>query len=136
VQRWHRLATGQASARQVAAVGLLGTLTIALVDLALGGRLSMFFDLGFITLCLGLGLLPRRESSYVVAFAPPLVLMASFALIGVVDAGVVGHPDDGMVQSVITGLTNHAAPLAIGYALCLGALGLRQRSLVGATRTG
>lgn len=106
-------------------LGLLGTLALAAADLLLSGRLTMFFDLGFITLCLGLGQLPSKDASYVVAFAPPLVLTLALAVLGAIDAEAVGHPDDGTVAAVIAGLTGHAAALAIGYALCLGALGAR-----------
>ena len=106
-------------------LGLFGTLALAAVDLLLSGRLTMFFDLGFITLCLGLGRLPGKEASYVVAFAPPLVLTLAFAALGLIDAGAVGHADDGTFAAVIAGLTGHAAALGIGYALCLGGLGAR-----------
>jgi len=111
----------------VAGAGLAGTLALALIDLLLGGQLSMFFDLGFITLCLGLGVLPRRDASYAAAFVPPLVLIVTFALLGAARPEAVGHPDDGIIEAVIAGLTVHAAALAIGYALCLAALGLRLR---------
>jgi len=106
-------------------LGLLGTLTLAAVDLLLSGRLTMFFDLGFITLCLGLGRLPGKEASYVVAFAPPLVLTTTFVVLGLIDADLLGHPDDGAFAAVMSGLTGHATALGIGYALCLVGLGAR-----------
>ena len=127
---------GEESGRQVLAFGLVGTLTLATIDLVLSGRLTMFFDLAFITLCLGLGHLPRREAIFSVAFLPPLVLVLTFTVLGTLDPESLGHVEDGVLQSVIRGLTDHAAALAIGYALCLATLGLRQRSLVGPTRTG
>ena len=47
--------------RGVLLVGLTGTLAVASVDLFLSGRLTMFFDLSFITLCLWVGRLPARD---------------------------------------------------------------------------
>jgi len=111
--------------RGVLLVGLTGTLAVASVDLLLSGRLTMFFDLAFITLCLWLGRLPARDASYVVAFVPPLLLVGVFAILGAVRPGLLEHPGDGVVQAVIAGLTDHAGALAVGYALCLGALGAR-----------
>ena len=102
-------------------------LATAGVDLVLSGRLTMFFDLVFITACLGLASRVRADAMFVACFAPPAVMVLAFAIIAVVDPGVVGQPDDGLLQSVIAGLTDHAAALAVGYALCLGALGVRQR---------
>jgi len=106
-------------------VGIALTLAVAAADLLMSGRLTMFFDLGFITLCLGLGRLPARDASYVVAFAPPLVLTLALAILTVTGAEALGRPDDGTFAAVIAGLTGHAAALGIGYALCLGALGAR-----------
>ena len=131
---WGVLVPGQGSGLRVLGVGLGSALLIALLDLVLTGRLTMFFDLSFITLCLGLGQLPRRDALFVVAFAPPAVLVAAFVFLGIVDPDTLGNHDDGVFQAVLTGLIHHAAALAIGYALCLAALGLRHREL--ATRTG
>jgi hypothetical protein len=111
----------------VLVLGVLGTLAIATVDLLLGGRLSMFFDLAFITLCLGLGLLPRPDASYGVAFVPPVVLVLAFALIAAVDPALVTDEAHGLGHAVLGGLSEHAGSLAVGYALCLAALGLRLR---------
>jgi hypothetical protein len=127
---------GEESGRQVLAFGVLATLAIATIDLTLSGRLTMFFDLAFITLCLGLGQLPRRDALFFVAFLPPLVLVLSFGVLGIVHPDGISQVEEGVLQSMIRGLTDHAAALAIGYGLCLATLGLRQRSLVGATRTG
>lgn len=106
-------------------VGLVGTLAVGSIDLLLSGRLTMFFDLAFITLCLWLGRLPARDASYVVAFVPPVLLVVFFAVLGGVRPGLLGHPGDGILQTVVAGLTDHAGALAVGYALCLGALGAR-----------
>ena len=119
------LQPGRSSGRRVLALGLAGTLTLAGIDLGLAGRLTMFFDLGFVTLCLGLGRLPSRRASYAVAFAPPALLVMVFGLLAVIDPGLLGHRGDDLLQAVIAGLTGHAAALAAGYALCLAALAAR-----------
>jgi len=116
-------------------VGIGVALAVATADLLMSGRLTMFFDLAFITLCLGLGQLPRRDALFVAAFAPPLVMVPTFALLGIVNPDGIGEAADGVLQTVLTGLTHHAAALAIGYALCLAALGARATSRV-SLRTG
>ena len=119
------LQPGRSSGPRVLALGLASTLALAGVDLGLAGRLTMFFDLGFITLCLGLGRLPSRRASYAVAFVPPAILVVVFGLLGAFDPSLVGHRGDDLLQVVIAGLTGHAAALAVGYALCLAALAAR-----------
>ena len=47
---------GHEPGRQVVALGLAVALTVVVVDLLLVGRLSLFFDLCFVVLCLGLAL--------------------------------------------------------------------------------
>ena len=65
-----------------------------------------------------------------------MLLVLSFIVLGTVDPDGLGHVEDGVLQSVIRGLIDHAATLAIGYALCLATLGLRQRGPVATTRIG
>jgi hypothetical protein len=43
--------------------------------------------------------------------------------------GVLGHPTDGAVQSLVTGLADHSGALVAGYVLALVTLGVRQRFL-------
>jgi hypothetical protein len=60
---------------------------------------------------------------------PPLMMVGLFVLLGLVSPGVVADPRDGVVQAVVSGLAHHSAALLAGYALCLGCLAMRQRSL-------
>jgi len=118
---------GQESGPQVLVLGLGGCVGIVAVDLLLSGRLTMFFDLAFITLCLALTPLVRADGVFLACFLPPVMMVAVFGLVHLVDPEAIGNRDDGLLQSVIAGLTAHAAALAIGYAICLVALGLRLR---------
>lgn len=97
-------------------------LALAGLDLLLGGRLSMFFDLAFISLCLGQAALVRDDHSFAASFGPPVQMIAAFIVLAVIDPTVLGQSHDSVVQSVIAGLTGHATALAIGYALFLVAL--------------
>lgn len=120
--------TGRETGRGVAALGVAMTLTIVVVNLAIVGHVSLFFDLCFVLLCLGLALLVRDTDFFSVGVLPPLMLVAVFTLLGIVSPGSIAHRDDGVVQSVVTGLATHSGALLAGYALCLGTLAYRQRA--------
>ena len=118
---------GREPGRQVVALGLAVALTAVALDVALGGRVSLFFDLTFITLCLALALAVRPTDFFVVGVLPPLLMVAVFVVVGATSPGQIARPGDGVVQAVLSGLSAHSGALVLGYALCLGCLALRQR---------
>jgi hypothetical protein len=123
---------GHEPGRQVVALGVAVALTVVVVDVALGGRVSLFFDLSFVALCVGLALAVRPTDFFVVGVLPPLIMVGVFALLGLTRPEVIAHPEDGVVQAVVSGLSHHSGALVVGYVLCLGCLAVRQR--VSATR--
>jgi hypothetical protein len=123
---------GDEPGRQVVALGVALALTVVVVDLALVGRVSLFFDLCFVALCVGLALVVRPTDFFVVGVLPPLIMVGVFALLGMTRPDVIAHPEDGVVQAVVSGLSHHSGALVVGYVLCLGCLAVRQR--VAATR--
>ena len=48
-------------------------------------------------------------------------------LVGLASPAAIAHPEDGLVQAVVSGLSTHAMALGIGYALCLACLAVRRR---------
>ncbi|WP_372728340.1 DUF6542 domain-containing protein [Nocardioides sp.] len=118
---------GREPGRQVVALGLALALSVLVLDLALVGRVSLFFDLSFIALCLALALAVRPTDFFVVGVLPPLLMVAVFTLVAIASPGLIAHPEDGVVQAVISGLSRHSGALVAGYALCLGCLAVRQR---------
>lgn len=121
---------GREPGRQVVVLGLAVALTVVLLDLLLVGQVSIFFDLSFVALCLGLAVVVRPDGFFTVGVLPPLIMLAVFGLLAVFSPETIAQPDDGVVQSVISGLATHSGALAVGYALCLSTLYLRQRDLV------
>jgi hypothetical protein len=119
---------GREPGRQVVALGVAIALTLVTLDLLLVGEVSLFFDLSFIVLCLGLAVTVRSDDFFTVGVLPPLIMVAVFALLGVVAPGTIAHESDGVVQAVVTGLAIHSGALLGGYALCLATLFLRQRA--------
>jgi len=115
--------------RQVVGLGLAVVLTVVALDHLMVGHLSLFFDLCFVTLCLGLAFRVDDAGLYVVALLPPLLMLAAFALVGAVAPGLVADPRDGVVQAVVSGLAHHSEALAVGYAVCLATLEHRRRGL-------
>lgn len=115
--------------RQAVLLGVAVTLSVVAIDLGLTGRLSMFFDLCFITLCLGLALVVRPHDFFSIGVLPPLLMGALCVFLAILNPGAIADPRDGFVQAVVSGLAHHSAALVASYAVCLVTLTLRQRSL-------
>lgn len=107
---------------------LLGLLAVVL-DLLLTGRLSWFFDLLFVTICLAAALAVRPRDFFPVGVLPPLLLLGLVVTAAVLHPVSVAERGDGPVQAVVSGLAHHASALLIGYLLVLGVLAMRQRVL-------
>lgn len=118
---------GREPGRQVVALGLAVALTAIVVDQLVVGRVSLFFDLCFIVLCVGLALAVRPTDFFTVGVLPPMLMVAVFTLLGLTRPGMIAHPDDGVIQAVLSGLSRHSGALVLGYALCLACLAVRQR---------
>lgn len=118
---------GSESGRQVVALGVAGTLTAVSIDIALAGRLTQFFDLCFVALCLALAALVRRRDFFAVALLPPLLMIGVFTFVALVARDGLADPRDSLVQAVVSGVATHGIALFVGYALCLGWLGWRLR---------
>jgi hypothetical protein len=106
-------------ARGVVIVTLLGSGACAAIDVALTGRLSLFFDLCFVTVCLAGAMAVRRADLFTAGVLAPLAFAA------VVLAVSLGSPQAivaaGDVSRVfLTGLAQHAGALVSGYAVALG----------------
>ena len=118
---------GREPGRQVVALGLAVALTAVVVDLGLVGRVSLFFDLSFIALCVALALAVRPSDFFTVGVLPPMLMLTVFTLLGLTRPTMIADRGDGVVQAVLSGLSHHSGALAIGYALCLTCLAVRQR---------
>ena len=118
---------GHEPGRQVVALGAALALTFVVVDLLLIGRVSLLFDLCFVALCVGLALAVRPRDFFIVGVLPPLIMLGVFTLLGITRPAVIAHPQDGVVQAVVSGLSHHSSALVVGYVLCLAVLAVRHR---------
>lgn len=118
---------GREAGHEVVALGIALALSIAVLDVALVGHLSVVFDLCFVALALTLALRVRPTDFFTVGVSPPLIMAGLFILLSISNPETLAHPDDGVVQAVVSGLSRHSAALVAGYALCLGCLAVRQR---------
>ena len=89
------------------ALGAALALSAVVIDVALGGDLGLFFDLCFVALCVTIALRVRPRDFFTVGVLPPLLMLGVFVLLDVARPEVLGHPQDGVVQSVVTGLAGH-----------------------------
>jgi hypothetical protein len=119
---------GREPGRAVVALGVAVALSAIVVNVAMVGRVTMFFDLWFVLLSLGLALLVRQRDFFTVGVLPPLIMVGAFAVLAVDRPGAIANPDDGVVQAVVSGLAHHSVALVCGYALCLMTLFARQRA--------
>ena len=113
------------------ALGLALALTVVVIDLGLGGRVGLVFDLAFVAVCLVVALLVRPEDFFTVGVLPPLIMLAVFALLAASRPATIADREDGVAQAVVTGLAHHAVALGIGYAACLACLAIRSQVLRG-----
>lgn len=120
---------GHEPGRQVVALGLALALSAVALDLVLFDRVGLLFDIAFVPVSIALALLVRPRDFFTVGVLPPLVMVLVFVLLGATRPGAVAHPDDGLVQAVISGLSSHSLALVLGYGLCLACLAVRQRVL-------
>lgn len=118
---------GREPGRQVVALGAALALSAVVIDVAVVGRISLFFDLCFITLCVALALAVRPTDFFTVGVLPPLIMVGVFTLLGFTRPEVIADPRDGVIQAVVSGLSHHSVALVVGYLLCLVCLALRQR---------
>ena len=116
---------GREPGRSVVALGVAVTLTAVSIDVLLVGRLTLFFDLCFMVLCLGLAALVRRQDFFLVALLPPVLMTTVFTFIALVARDALADRRDSVLQAVVSGVATHGLALFVGYALCLGWLGWR-----------
>jgi hypothetical protein len=113
----------------VVALGLALALTVGALDVGIGGRVGLVFDVAFVGVCLVVALLVRPEDFFTVGVLPPLIMLTVFALLAASRPVTIADRDDGVVQAVVTGLSQHAVALGVGYAACLLCLAVRDRVL-------
>lgn len=125
---------GREPGRQMVALGAALALSAVVIDVALGGDLGLFFDLCFVALCVVIALLVRPHDFFTVGVLPPLLMLGAFVLLDVARPEVLGRPEDGVVQSVVTGLASHSGALGAGYLLCLLVLAIRHHVVTQAAK--
>lgn len=89
------------------------------LDLALtSGRMTFFFDLCFVVICLVTAMSVRRSDLFTAGVLPPLLYAAVIAVLAVV-APQAFDAASGVANAFLTGLAGHAAGLVAGYGVAL-----------------
>jgi hypothetical protein len=97
----------------------------AVLDLALtGGRMTVFFDLCFVVICLVATMAVRRQDLFTAGVLPPLVFAAVIAVVALV-APQAFESAPGVSRVFLSGLASHAGGLVGGYAVALLAVAAR-----------
>ena len=104
--------------RGVVFVTSLATAGTAVLDFALTGGLSYFFDLTFVVICLVAAMAVRGHDLFTTGVLPPLAFGATMAVIAVL-APTTFVASGGVGQVFLTGLTAHAGALVFGYGTAL-----------------
>lgn len=120
---------GRQPGRLVLTLSTLSAVAVAWLNIALAGRLSLFFDLTFVVLCLVAALAVRPRDFFGVGVMPPLLMLGVVTMLALTARGTVADEVDGPVQAVVSGLAHHAGGLVAGYAITLAVLALRQVAL-------
>lgn len=101
-------------------------LVVVLAHLVLTDELTWVFDVAFVLVCFSAALAVRPRDFFVIGVMPPLLMAGTMLLLALVARSAVADARDGLVQALVSGLAHHAGALALGYALALGVLALRQ----------
>ncbi len=120
---------GRWSASRITRFSVFALFLLTVADLAISGSLGIIFDAGFVVLCVGIALAVRPADFFRVGVLPPMLLLGYCAVLAVFHRSAIAPADDGLIQSLISGLAHHSGALFIGYALCLLVLAIRQRVL-------
>ncbi|MDX6310409.1 MAG: hypothetical protein QOI06_3455 [Nocardioidaceae bacterium] len=118
-----------AVAVSAATAGVCVGLDLVLTD----GRLTFFFDLCFVVICLVAAMAVRRSDLFTAGVLPPLLYAAVIAVLSVV-APHAFQSAPGVNKVFLTGLANHAPGLVFGYAAALTAVGARLATSAGQRR--
>jgi hypothetical protein len=112
---------------RVTRLSVLAGLAVLALNLAIFGRLNLFFDIGFVLVCLGAALAVHPRDFFRVGVLPPLLLLGFITLVALVHRAWIAEAGDGLVQAVVSGLAHRASALLTGYLLVLAVLAIRQR---------
>ncbi len=109
------------------ALGLALSLSVVVLDVGIGGRVGLFFDLAFVAVCVTVALLVRPADFFTVGVLPPLIMLAVLLLVGLWHRVAIASPDLSLLEAVVNGLSRHAVALGVGYAACLLCLAVRDQ---------
>ncbi len=117
---------GRTPGRLVVVVAVLLVTVVVLLDLRVFGDLTLLFDVSFVLACAAAALAVRPRDFFVVGVLPPLLMAGMVGVLAPLSPGAVADPDDGILQTLVSGLAHHAGALVVGYGCTLVVLGLRQ----------
>ncbi len=109
------------------ALGLALSLSVVVLDVGLGGQVGLFFDVGFVAVCLTVAMLVRPQDFFTVGVLPPLIMLTVLVLVATWHRVAIAGEGDGVLQAVVTGLSHHSVALGVGYAACLLCLAVRDQ---------
>lgn len=101
---------------------------VVLFDLALTGRLSLFFDLCFVLVALVGALVAREDAWLVAAWQPPVLMGLTVAMLALVEPTAVVQTHHAFASTLLAGLAHHAAALVAGHLSALVAIGVGLRT--------
>jgi hypothetical protein len=119
---------------RVTRLSVLAGLVVLALDLAVFGRLTVVFDIGFVLVCVAAALAVHPRDFFRVGVLPPLLLLGCTVAVSLVARPAIAGRGDGFVQGIVSGLTDHAGALVSGYGLALAVLAVRHRVLTRADR--
>jgi hypothetical protein len=111
-------------ARGIIMTSAAAALGCAGLDFALTGRLSMFFDLCFIVVCLVGAMAVRRRDLFTTGVLAPLVFAGVIGVVAVLSPETF-VAQGGISKVFLTGLADHAGALVAGYAVALATVAAR-----------
>ena len=117
---------GRRPGRLVVNAAAAAALVVVVIDLLLTREVTLLFDLAFVVICVAAAFSVRPRDFFAIGVLPPLLMLGTVLILGIVARGAVADDGDGLIQAVVSGLAHRAGALVAGYALTLGILALRQ----------
>jgi hypothetical protein len=113
------------TARGIVAAAGAAMLLLAVVEVALTGRVGLVFDMGFVIICVTAALSFRRTDLFTAAVMPPLMFVATVGSVALVAPAALARDAGGFGEGLLGGLAHNAGWLAAGYAGSLLTLAAR-----------
>lgn len=123
------LARHDLSARQAVVVACTAMAAVAILDVAVDGKLGPLFSVGFVLIAVTTPLSVNVRALFAPGILPPLLMIGVILVFAIVAPSAIPSgglaASAGILQHLIAGIIDQATALVVGHLLALGVIALR-----------